>query len=85
MTEPDPLPPPPFPRTHYFAFDVLVRRSYLDIYDIIHVLQKTFKRIKQLNGRYRLWGIIFQKKMWLTVITLEDGETVHNAYKSDPP
>ena len=33
----------------------------------------------QENGRIRLWGYIEEIEKYLRVITLEDGETVHNA------
>jgi len=36
--------------------------------------------IGQPDGRIRQWGYIPALGRWLRVVTLEDGETVHNAF-----
>src|SRR6267378_1438715 len=54
--EPERLPPPPFWRTKYFAFDVLPRRDYLDPIEIRRILRRPERREVQDDGRIRLWG-----------------------------
>lgn len=33
----------------------------------------------QENGRIRYWGYVAEIEKYLRIVTLEDGETVHNA------
>jgi hypothetical protein len=54
--EPERLPPPPFWRTRYFAFDVLPRRPELDPLEIRRVISQPERRIVQRDGRIRLYG-----------------------------
>lgn len=81
MTEPERLPPPPFWRTRYFALSVMARpdRRMIDPIMIICVLNAPFRKERESNGRVRYWGWIADLGHWLRVVTLEDGETVHNA------
>jgi hypothetical protein len=72
--EPERLPPPPFWRTRYFAFDVLARRDYLDPIEIARIVQHPERRRLQADGRIRLWGY---------AASLSDGETVHNAFHDE--
>ncbi|HEX4079611.1 MAG TPA: hypothetical protein VHX61_12150 [Rhizomicrobium sp.] len=53
---PERLPPPPFWRTRYFAFDVLPRRPELDPLDIRRIISQPERRIIQRDGRIRLYG-----------------------------
>lgn len=54
--EPERLPPPPFWRTRYFAFDVLPRRPELDTLEIRRVIAQPERRVVQGDGRLRLYG-----------------------------
>src|ERR1700733_2879441 len=53
---PERLPPPPFWRTRYFAFDVLPRRPYLDPLEIRRIVAQPERRSIQRDGRIRLHG-----------------------------
>src|SRR5215472_15900083 len=55
-TEPERLPPPPFWRTRYFAFDILARRPYLDPIEIQRIIRRPERRQLQSDGRIRLCG-----------------------------
>ena len=66
--------------TAYFQEQVLRKRSYLRIAWIEQVLSKPFQRSVQPDGRIRFWGFVPELDRWLRVVTLEDGETVHNAF-----
>lgn len=80
MSEPERLPPPPFWRTRYFAFDVLRRRPYLDVLEIRRVIAQPERRLVQPDGRIRLYGFSASLGAYLRVVLLSDGETVHNAF-----
>lgn len=48
---------------------------------IERVIQNPLARMRQADGRYRLWGLVPEaENRILRVILLEDGETVHNAF-----
>ncbi len=81
MVEPERLPPPPFWRTRYFALSVMARwdRRMIDPIMILSVLNGPVRREREPSGRLRRWGYIPELGHWLRVVTLEDGETVHNA------
>ena len=81
MIERDRLPPPPFWRTHYFALTVMARpdRRMIDPIMIKSVLNAPHRKEREPNGRVRQWGWIPELGYWLRVVTLADGETVHNA------
>lgn len=78
--EPERLPPPPFWRTRYFAFDVLPRRPELDPTEIRRVIARPERRVVQSDGRIRLYGFSASLERYLRVVLLSDGETVHNAF-----
>ena len=82
-SEPDRLPPPPFWRTRYFAFDVLPRRPYLDPLEIRRIVAQPQRRIVQADGRIRLYGFSESLGSYLRVVLLSDGETVHNAFTDE--
>ena len=67
--------------TRYFQEQVLRKRPYLKPGWCERVLREPLKREKQPDGRFRYWGIVpeLQGRV-LRVVTLEDGETVHNAF-----
>jgi hypothetical protein len=79
-TEPERLPPPPFWRTRYFAFDILARRPYLDPIEVQQIIRHPERRQVQADGRIRLWGYATGLGGYLRVVLLSDGETVHNAF-----
>ena len=78
--EPERLPPPPFWRTRYFAFDVLPRRDYLDPIEIRRAIDRPEHQEIQSDGRIRVWGYAASLQGYLRVVLLPDGETVHNAF-----
>jgi len=67
--------------TRYFEEQVLRKRPYIRREWCERVLQDPVRREVQDDGRIRWWGIIPE---WdgpvLRVVTLEDGETIHNAF-----
>jgi hypothetical protein len=81
--DPERLPPPPFWRTRYFAFDVLARRPYLDPLEILRVIAQPVRRAAQQDGRIRLYGYSETLECYLRVVLLSDGETVHNAFADE--
>jgi len=66
--------------TRYFDFVVLGRRPYLKLEWVEQVLRAPEHREVQGDGRIRHWGYIGDMKRYLRVVTLPDGETVHNAF-----
>ena len=75
------LPPPPFWRTPYF--EIARRRpdrALLTDDVILAVLANPARVVLQPDGRVRYWGFALALGRWLRVVTLEDGETVHNAF-----
>ena len=66
--------------TRYFEEQVLRKRPYLRLEWIEAVLRSPTRRELQADGRIRFWGYIVPLGRWLRVVTLEDGETVHNAF-----
>jgi len=81
--QPERLPPPPFWRTRYFAFDVLPRRPYLDPLEIRRIMARPERREVQPDGRIRLHGYSETLGCYLRLVLLSDGETVHNAFTDD--
>ena len=82
MSDPPPLPPPPFWRTVYFADHVRKRRDRMGITDddIVSVIAAPVKRRLQANGRWRVWGRNQADTHWLSVVLFPDQETVHNVH-----
>lgn len=66
--------------TNYFWATVLRKRPYLRIEWIEQVLANPLRREVQADGRVRYWGMITELGRALRVVTLADGETVHNAF-----
>ncbi len=66
--------------TRYFEEDILggkrpdIKREWCE-----RVLQNPEFTEVQENGRVRYWGFVEEIDKYLRVVTLEDGETVHNA------
>jgi hypothetical protein len=66
--------------TRYFEEQVLRKRAYLRLEWIESVLRTPVRCELQADGRVRWWGYIPALGRHLRVVTLEDGETVHNAF-----
>jgi hypothetical protein len=70
--------------TRYFEEQVLRKRPYIECEWCREVLAAPVRREVQADGRIRFWGRILVKgearPRFLRVVTLDDGETVHNAF-----
>jgi hypothetical protein len=66
--------------TRYFREQVLTKRSYLKEEWILEILSNPIKKDVQQDNRIRYWGYVDELKKFLRVVTLGDGETVHNAF-----
>jgi hypothetical protein len=70
--------------TRYFEEQVLRKRPYIQRDWCLSVLAAPIYRQEQDDGRIRFWGKIVPKgetrTRILRVVTLEDGETIHNAF-----
>lgn len=70
--------------TRYFDEQVLRKRPYIERAWCQQVLASPVRREVQSDGRIRFWGRIQTsgetRPRFLRVVTLEDGETVHNAF-----
>jgi hypothetical protein len=67
--------------TRYFEEQVLRKRPYIKREWCERVLQAPIRRETQPGGRVRFWGAIPELGgRILRVVTLDDGETVHNAF-----
>jgi hypothetical protein len=75
----------PLKTTRYFEEQVLRKRPYIRTEWCAQVLAAPLRREHQPDGRIRVWGNIegLGAPRVLGVITLEDGETVHNAPSPD--
>ena len=59
---------------------MIIKRPYIRTEWIEQVLKKPVKREIQPEGRIRYWAYIDELQKYLRVVTLADGETVHNAF-----
>lgn len=70
--------------TRHFEEQVLRKRPYIRREWCLQVIAAPLRREVQSNGRIRFWGEVAEPGMtrtrFLRVITLDDGETVHNAF-----
>lgn len=70
--------------TRYFEEQVLRKRPYFSIAMCRAVLAAPLRRDAQADGRIRHWGRVTlpdeSEARILRVVTLEDGETLHNAF-----
>ena len=67
--------------TDYFRDNVLPKRPYIRAEWCEAVIAHPLKRETQAeDGRIRHWGWIAEAGRHLRVVTLADGETVHNAF-----
>ncbi len=81
--EPERLPPPPFWRTRYFALTVMGRadRRWIDPVEVLQALNQPARKERQADGRMRYWLYVARLGTYIRVVTLADGETVHNVFK----
>jgi hypothetical protein len=70
--------------TRYFEEQVLRKRPYIKREWCRDVLANPIRREVQDDGRVRFWGKIMAegeaRPRFLRVVTLEDAETIHNAF-----
>jgi hypothetical protein len=67
--------------SRYFREQVLRKRPYIQVDWCERILARPVARAVQADGRIRLWGIVPELgNRALRVVTLADGETVHNAF-----
>lgn len=67
--------------TAYFREVVRQKRPGIEEAWIQRVIAEPLEERRQADGRYALWGLVPEaENRALRVITLEDRETVHNAF-----
>lgn len=66
--------------TAYFINDVLAKRPYLTRAMCRAVVEHPVRRDVQSDGRIRHYGFDDTLGKWLRVVTLPDGDTIHNAF-----
>jgi hypothetical protein len=70
--------------TRYFEEQVLRKRPYIQREWCQQVLAAPVRREVQTDGRIRFWGRVAEageaRPRFLRVVTLGDGETIHNAF-----
>ena len=67
--------------TRYFEEQVLRKRAYIQREWCARVVANPLKKEAQPDGRIRHWGAVRELGgRVLRVVTLEDGETIHNAF-----
>ena len=67
--------------TRYFREQVLRKRPYIRMEWCERILARPLAKLVQADGRIRFWGVVPELGgRVLRVITLADGETVHNAF-----
>jgi hypothetical protein len=67
--------------TAYFRDVVRNKHPGIEEAWILRVIAEPLKERRQADGRYALWGLVPEaQNRALRVITLEDRETVHNAF-----
>lgn len=66
--------------TRYFEEQVLRKRRYIRREWCEQTLSQPARREAQPDGRVRFWRFVPEIGKYLRVVTLADGETVHNAF-----
>jgi len=70
-----------FKFTRYFEEKVLKKRAYLKKAWCVRVVEDPLKVEPQEHNRFRFWGVVPELEgRILRVITLEDKQTIHNAF-----
>ena len=66
--------------TRYFEEQILSKRRYLRREWCQEALGRPLRKEVQPDGRIRHWIFVTELGKYLRVVTLADGETVHNAF-----
>lgn len=66
--------------TRYFEHQVLRKRPYIKREWCEQAIRDPIRMERQSDGRYRYWIFVPEIQRFLRVVTLDDGETVHNAF-----
>ena len=66
--------------TRYFENEILRKSPYIQREWCERALRNPLRRQVQPDGRIRVWIIIPELAKYLRVVTLSDGETIHNAF-----
>ncbi|MBM3323101.1 hypothetical protein FJY69_06465 [candidate division WOR-3 bacterium] len=66
--------------TRYFNEQILPKRPYVQTEWCERVIAEPVRREGQPDGRVRYWAFVAEAGRYLRVVTLADGETVHNAF-----
>ena len=66
--------------TRYFEEQVLRKRPYIKREWCRQALLRPLRQETQPDGRIRHWIFVAELQKYLRVVTLEDSETVHNAF-----
>ncbi len=56
-------------------------RRWIDPADIQRALTAPLRKERQRDGRVRYWAYVPGLSTYIRVVTLADGETVHNVFK----
>ena len=67
-------------KPRYFEEQVLRKRPYIQLEWCRRALEQPICRETQPDNRIRQWVYIEELGKYLRVVTLEDGETIHNAF-----
>jgi len=66
--------------TRYFEERVIRKRAYIRREWVERAITEPVSRQVQPDGRVRYWTFVRELGRYLRVVTLQDGETVHNAF-----
>jgi hypothetical protein len=66
--------------TRYFEEQVLRKRPYIQRVWCEMAIEAPDYWERQEDGRYRFWLFIPELGKFLRVVTLDDGQTIHNAF-----
>ncbi|MFH1452785.1 MAG: hypothetical protein ABIH00_02240 [Armatimonadota bacterium] len=66
--------------TRYFQEQILRKRPYIKIAWCKKAIKNPYHKETQEDGRIRHWIFIPELEKYLRVVTLNDGETIHNAF-----
>ncbi|MDN5362711.1 MAG: hypothetical protein PWP70_1758 [Moorella sp. (in: firmicutes)] len=66
--------------TRYFEEQVVRKRPYIRLEWCVQAVREHEYRKVQPDGRIRHWVFIPEIGKYLRVVTLEDGQTIHNAF-----
>jgi hypothetical protein len=56
-------------------------RRWIDPADVQRALTAPLRKERQADGRVRYWAYVPRLQSYIRVVTLADGETVHNVFK----